>query len=102
MTKKEIEEKILTLENQNKQFDKLLKQMEKKVTGHLRLLFFLPFFGFVIYQVALQKRKERSGFNRDAIEVKTEVIKNEYQILKLKKDLEKITGVPMETKKRKH
>lgn len=100
MTKKEIEKEITVLELQNKEFARLLKQMDKKVTGHLRLWFFLPFFGFIIYQNILYKRKTNTSYAQDAIKVKTEIIKNEYQILKLKKELEKIDPSVVTNKKK--
>lgn len=89
MTVGQMEEKIQELERQNIELEKIIKDLDKMVNKNLKWWFLFPFFGFIIYNLKLQKRKISSIYHDNTLRVKTEITKNQFQILKLKRDLNK-------------
>lgn len=87
MNKKEMLEQIAVLEIQNQEFNKIIRDLEKKVTKNLYWWFILPIAGFIVFEMLVQKRKKSEQWQNDSLLVKTELTKNEFQILKLKKQL---------------
>lgn len=88
MNKKEMLAQMEILQKQNQEYNKILRELEKKATKHLYWWFCLPIVGFIVFQTLVQKRKKNDQFQTDSLLVKTELTKNEFEILKLKKQLE--------------
>lgn len=81
----DIETKIKELEAQNKEFEKLIKELQKKTFHLLWLWNFLPIFGQLIWFNMKFKRLSEEPYYSNAIKIKVEIAKNEIEIIKLKK-----------------
>ncbi|AVN62364.1 hypothetical protein [Mesoplasma coleopterae] len=69
------------LKVENKDFYKQVSKIDSKTAGWLRLLWFVPILGWVIYNALMAGRKANPKYLNQVLPIKEQIAKNEFQVI---------------------
>ncbi|WP_031542801.1 hypothetical protein [Mesoplasma photuris] len=89
-TVEELLEENEILKSQNVEFEKIVKDINKKIISKFWLLWLIPIVGWVVFVAITSKRRLQPEFNDALVKVKTEIATNEFKIMLNNARIEKI------------
>ncbi|ATZ18023.1 hypothetical protein [Mesoplasma melaleucae] len=72
----------------NKEYYKQVSKIDSRTAGWLRLLWFIPILGWVIYNALMSGRKSSKKYLDQVLPIKEKIAINEFQILYNEKIIE--------------
>lgn len=84
LSKKELEENINILEEENLLINQDIKSIYKRINNRIWILWLIPIVGWIIFSLIKHKRQENQLYKKPLIELKTVLLKNEIRIEQIK------------------